>query len=344
MRGRTLQCSVTWHCTSLTARALAAFAVYIRILVTGLTSLGWLVNSVQRGWISLHRVYDVLDAPGRHPGDGSVPAPEGGHTLAVRGLSFAYPDAPERPVLQDIDLEVSPGETVGIFGFTGSGKSTLLDVLARIYEPPPGTVHLDGVDVRRLAIRDFWRTVGYVTQEPFLFSTSIRDNVLLGADGEADRDVDQAVTDAALLDDLAVLPDGLETVVGERGITLSGGQRQRVALARAFHRSFEVLLLDDVLSAVDHATEKRLIDAIYRRLHPPEGRPRTALIVSHRVSVLARADRVLVLDAGRVVDEGRHEDLVARGAGPYARAWRLQQAEEANGDGADEVQGDAGGR
>ncbi len=315
----------------LTVGELAAFSVYIQILVMGLTSLGWLINSVQRGWIALGRVYDVLEAPERDPGSADMPQPAAGHGISARGLNFAYPDAPDETVLHDLSFDVAPGETLGIFGFTGSGKSTLLDLLARVYEPPAGTVFMDDVDVSTVRISDYWQDVGYVTQEPFLFSTSIRDNILLGVgDGEADLDAQaaEAADDAALRDDLAVLPDGLDTVVGERGITLSGGQRQRVALARAFRRSFEVLLLDDVLSAVDHATEKRLIDAIYRRLHSHSGAARTAVVVSHRVSVLARADRVLVLDEGRVVDEGTHQDLVARPGGPYSRAWRLQQADE----------------
>ena len=310
---------------------LAAFSVYIQILVMGLTSLGWLINSVQRGWIALNRVYDVLEAPERITGAGPMPDPAGGHAISVRDLSFAYPDAPEEVVLRGLSFDVAPGETLGIFGFTGSGKSTLLDLLARVYEPPAGTVFVDDVDVSTVAIGDYWQDVGYVTQEPFLFSTTIRDNILLGVGGDGE-DPDglaaAAADDAALRDDLAALPEGLDTVVGERGITLSGGQRQRVALARAFRRSFEVLLLDDVLSAVDHATEKRLIDAIYRRLRPDDRAARTAVVVSHRVSVLARADRVLVLDAGRVVDEGSHAELIARPGGPYARAWRLQQADD----------------
>jgi ATP-binding cassette subfamily B multidrug efflux pump len=310
---------------------LAAFSVYINILVTGLTSLGWLVNAVQRGYISLGRVDDVLYADIARPDVTCAlpPPPPAGHSFEVRGLSFRHPDAPEAspPVLDDLSFRIAAGETLGVFGLTGTGKSTLLDLLARVREPAPGTVLLDGVDIREVAVGDYWRRVAYVTQDPYLFSETIRENITLG-DGSAD-DTSRALEAAAaaeLTQDLAALPAGLETVVGERGVTLSGGQRQRVALARAFYRDFDVLLLDDVLSAVDHATEGRLIDAIYKRIDAE--RARTAVVVSHRVSVLARADRVIVLDGGRIVAEGTHEQLVRRG-GPYAHAWRLQRAAEA---------------
>ena len=316
----------------LTIGALAAFSVYISILVTGLTSLGWMINSVQRGWISLDRVLTVIDAVDDRPAPTSpMPSPgAGGHALSVRGLTFTYPGDGE-PVLSDVSLDVAEGETVGIFGFTGSGKSTLLDVLGRVREPGAGTVFVDGVDVVDVPVQDYWRQVAFVTQEPFLFSKSIRDNIGWqgsAADGPEPARLERAVEDAALSPDLEVLPERLDTVVGERGITLSGGQRQRVALARAFYRDFDVLLLDDVLSAVDHATEGLLIDAIYRRSREADGGPRTTVVVSHRVSVLARADRVLVLDGGRLVDSGTHDALVSR-EGPYLQAWRLQQAAQA---------------
>ncbi|MCB9786567.1 MAG: ABC transporter ATP-binding protein [Deltaproteobacteria bacterium] len=312
---------------------LAAFSVYINILVTGLTSLGWLVNAVQRGYISLGRVDDVLYAEIERPEvrHALPPPPAAGHGFEVRDLSFTHPDAPPDapPVLDRLSFRVAPGETLGVFGLTGTGKSTLLDLLSRVRDPQPGAVRLDGVDVRDVDVRDYWQRVAYVTQDPYLFSETIRENITLGegdTDAEAAARALEAADAAELSQDLSALPDGLDTIVGERGVTLSGGQRQRVALARAFYRDFDVLLLDDVLSAVDHATEGRLIDAIYRRIDA--GRRRTAVVVSHRVSVLARADRVIVLDGGRIVAEGAHDALIAMD-GPYAHAWRLQRAADA---------------
>jgi len=307
----------------MTVGELSAFIAYVNILVSGLRSLGFLIGATQRGYLALGRIYEVLDAPIDRPTvTDDVPVPsDAGHGLDVTDLTFTYPGDPS-PAVQGLSFRVEPGETLGIFGLTGSGKSTLLNLLARVYDPPEGTVRLDGKDIRGLPIRDYWRTVAYVGQEPFLFSRSIEENIALDAHvGTSDpQRLTHAVRDAALADDLDAFPDGLETVVGERGMTVSGGQRQRTALARAFYRDFDVLLLDDVMSAVDHATEKKLIEALYRRT--ANG---TTLVVSHRISVLAQADRVIVLDEGRLVADGPHESLL-EGEGPYARAWRLQQA------------------
>ena len=307
----------------MTVGELSAFIAYVNILVSGLRSLGFLIGATQRGYLALGRIYEVLDAPIDRPeATDALPIPgAAGHGLEVSDLTFTYP-GDSVPAVRNLSFTVSPGETLGIFGLTGSGKSTLLNLLARVYDPPPGAVTLDGVDVRALPIRDYWRTVAYVGQEPFLFSRTIEENIALAQHAgaaEAER-LQGAVEDAALNEDLGAFPDGLATVVGERGMTVSGGQRQRTALARAFYRDFDVLLLDDVMSAVDHATEKKLIEALYRRTAGG-----TTIVVSHRISVLAKADRVIVLDGGRLVADGPHEQLLA-GDGPYARAWRLQQA------------------
>jgi ATP-binding cassette subfamily B multidrug efflux pump len=317
----------------LTPGALAAFAGYIRIVSGGLTSLGWLVAALQRGWISLRRIYEILDAPapevGARPADAAAargPAP----SLTVDHLTFRYPPRPgepegQPPALADVTLTIPAGRTLGVFGETGSGKSTLLSLLARVLEAPAGAIRADGVDLQAIPARAWWRRCAWVAQEPHLFSQSIRDNIALADPPEARPlgRVETAAEQAALASDLEVLPQGLETTVGERGVTLSGGQRQRTALARAFYRDFNVLLLDDVLSAVDHATERRLIDAIYA--HRPDA---TRVFVSHRVSALMGADRIIVLERGKIVAEGTHAELLARGDGPYCKAWQLQQARE----------------
>jgi ATP-binding cassette subfamily B multidrug efflux pump len=317
---------------------LAAFAVLIRIVAGGLNSLGWVVNALQRGWISMGRLYEVMDAPTRSVDDGGAPMPasvsreDRGHTLEVRDLTFRHPLRPDEdakseptPAVSHVSFTARPGDTVGIFGTTGAGKTTLLDLLARVHEPPVGTVFIDGVDVRSLDLKAFRGATAYVPQEAWLFSQSLRENVAL-AHSPAERDdarVEDAVRGAALSDDLSALPEGLETKVGERGVMLSGGQRQRTALARAFYRDFEILILDDVLSAVDHATEKKLIDAIYSRR-----KGATTLIVSHRVSALRHATQILVMEDGKVIARGSHDELLRDTDGPYWRAWRLQQARE----------------
>ncbi len=346
---------------TLTPGELAAFAVLIRIVAGGLNSLGWLVNALQRGWISLGRVYDVLDAPAPPaPTTASSPPTGRGPTLTISGLTFehanrassttprpapnaAVPSDPaippdgaaasarveQGPALAQVSFELESGKTLGIFGPTGAGKSTLLDLIARVHEPARGQILLDGKDVLDIDLPQLRRSLAYVPQDPWLFSQTLRENVALAEEANT-RDearVEAAVKAACLNDDLRALADGLETRVGERGVMLSGGQRQRAALARAFYRDFDLLLLDDVLSAVDHNTEKRLIDSIYQTIQK-QGRSATTLIVSHRISALRHADKIIVLDDGRVVAEGRHDELLRDEDGPYWRAWRLQQARE----------------
>ncbi|MCB9549163.1 MAG: ABC transporter ATP-binding protein [Myxococcales bacterium] len=310
------------HGDGFTVGQLAAFIVYVNILVGGITSFGWLIGAAQRGYLGLKRMYDVIDAQSDRPA-GTAPMPDAaaGLSLAVQGLSFTHHGA-TAPALRDISFSVQPGETLGIFGLTGAGKSTLLNLLARVYDPPAGTVFLSGTDVTTLPEHAYWQAIAFVSQEPFLFSKSVRENVAVAdaADAIDAERLQRAIEDAALGEDVHAFRDGLDTVVGERGITVSGGQRQRTALARAFYRDYDLLLLDDVMSAVDHATEKQLVEAIYRRA---AGKP--TLVVSHRLSVLARADRVIVLDDGQLVDAGTHAELLTRD-GPYARTWRLQQA------------------
>ncbi len=305
----------------------AAFSALIAALLPPLRSLGWMLSVMQRGQAALERIFDLMDAP--------VDCPEGTQPLAmsagvapsvrVEHLNFAYPDQPDQPVLQDICLTLDPGQVLGIFGRTGSGKTTLLRLLCRIYNPPPGTVFSDGEDITRFDLSDWRDRIAVAPQRPFLFSESIGENISLGTDMSA-SELREAVTNASLLADLEVLPEGMETVVGQRGIMLSGGQRQRVALARALARSADIVMLDDVLSAVDHVTEQRLIAAI--RETGREGQlPPTVVIVSHRLSAIRHADQIIVLEEGRLIDAGTHEELAAR-PGPYSEAWAVQGQSE----------------
>ena len=303
--------------------ALTALIVYVTALVSCITSLGWLTGAIQRGYLSLIRIYEVLDAPLDLP-ERPAELPESaveGVAMRVEGLTFTHATASE-PTLKNMSFELKPGEVVGVFGLTGSGKSTLLDVLSRTYDPPQGSVWLDGVEATQLHPRDYWSRLAYVQQQAFLFSESLEQNVTLGQDRSKEA-LEQALEAACLTSEVESFPEGVNTKVGERGVTLSGGQRQRTALARAFYRQgYQLLLLDDVLSAVDHATELKLIESIYAR------EPRcTTLIVSHRMSVLQRADRVLVIDNGELVEEGTPQAL-ASGEGLYAQAWRAQRLED----------------
>ncbi len=308
----------------------AAFVTLLGILLPPLRSMGWMLSVLSRGRASVERIYEILDAPVERPeagpdGDREPAAqPSAGPGFVVRDLTFAYPDAPDEPVLRGVSFTVPGGSVVGVFGRTGSGKSTLLRVLSRLFNPPHGTV-LVGDEQRDLTALDLdaWRArLAVAPQRPFLFSDSIADNVGLAV--EPDRSaVERAVGRAALGPDLESLRDGLDTVVGQRGIMLSGGQRQRVALARAlFREDADVILLDDVLSAVDHETERRLVDEL-GRMGRRGARP-TTFIVSHRLSAIRHADRILVFDEGALVDQGTHAELAAR-PGLYRDTWVAQQ-------------------
>ena len=242
--------------------------------------------------------------------------------IEFRDLSFAYDG---RPVLRGVSARVAPGRVLGVIGPTGSGKSTLLSLLPRLFDPPRGTVFIDGIDVLDLPLPMVRRRIAMVPQDPFLFSDTIAGNVSFGVEAAvaAEVKVAEALALARLDADLAAFPDGAGTRVGERGVTLSGGQKQRTALARAIAADARILLLDDALSAVDARTEADILANLRRVL-----RGRTTVVVSHRISTVRAADLILVLDGGRVVERGTHDELVARG-GPYAGLHRKQLIEEA---------------
>ena len=309
---------------TMTVGEFVAFGVYLGMLVWPMIALGWAVNLVQRGAASMGRINQLFrERPVITDPTSPVPLPpaRGGRAVEFRGVWFSYPGARERgAVLRDISFRVEPGRSLAVVGATGSGKSTLVDLLVRTYDPDRGAVLLDGVDIRRLTLAELREAIGFVPQETFLFSQTLRENVLLGApdDGRLER-----VSEVAQLTEaLPALPAGYDTMLGERGINLSGGQKQRSAIARALAQDPPVFVLDDALSAVDAQTEAEILRALRGALAG-----HTSIIVSHRLAAVREADWILVLDDGRVVEEGIHAELIARG-GRYWELLRRQQLEE----------------
>jgi len=295
-----------------------AFTSYLNLLTWPMMAMGWVTNLLQRGSASMRRINRVLD---ELPEIEEPAAPAA--VKALRGevrmenLTFTYPSQ-NRPALREIRLRIKPGETVALVGRVGSGKSTLLQIIPRLMPPPPGTVFLDGYAVEALPIATLRRQIAFVTQEPFVFSDTIRNNVLFGRRGLTEEQVRDALDAAGILDEVDQFDRGLDTILGERGITLSGGQRQRLTIARALVLDAPILILDDALAMVDTRTEEAILNSLFSMR-----RGRTNLIVSHRVSTIRRADRILVLDEGRLVEEGDHTSLLRR-RGLYATLYEKE--------------------
>ncbi|MEQ1565784.1 MAG: ABC transporter ATP-binding protein [Myxococcota bacterium] len=308
---------VLWFGVGLTAGEIVAFTAIVGYLVSPLRQLTFTLSVVRQATVSFERLDAVLSAvPTRPELPHPAPAPTGPPAVRVEHLTYRYPGS-DRDSLRDVSFAVPAGSVLGVFGPTGSGKTTLARCLLRLCHPPAGAVFVDGVDLTTVDL-DGWREIAtLVPQRAFLYSERVSDNILLGRGDAATLD---ALIDAAQLrTDLAVLPHGVDTVVGEAGLTLSGGQRQRVALARGLHRPSALVVLDDVLSAVDPTTEAALIRALRDR----PGHP-TMVIVSNRVSALRHADHIVVLDRGELCAQGTHAALLAR-PGPYREAALRQQ-------------------
>jgi ATP-binding cassette subfamily B protein len=286
-------------------------------------ALGFVFAIVQRGRAGYARLKTIFEAVPEVT-DGPLPTPaEVKGAIAVKGLSFAYGD---RKVLEDVSFEVGAGKSVAIVGRTGSGKSTLAVLLARLLPTPKGTVFLDGKDVCELPLATVRESIGYAQQDAFLFSTTVTNNVGYALDDPEGPGVAEVIKNAAkeaeILEEIESLPDGFDTVVGERGVQLSGGQRQRIALSRALLRQPPVLVLDDPLSAVDAKTEAAILAAIER-----QARQRTVVLITHRVAAARRCDSIVVLDQGKVIERGSHEELATTG-GPYSAFVEEQRIEE----------------
>ncbi|MCB2210866.1 ABC transporter ATP-binding protein/permease [bacterium] len=296
-----------------------AFTGYLMILTWPMVSIGWVVGLIQRGRASLDRIHELLDHSSSlvDPDDDHTPPWQANASIRFDNVTFTYPKA-ETPALRNIGFELEPGNLLGIVGRVGSGKSTIASLISRLYDTSDGAVRVDGVDIRNWRKDDLRKRIAIVPQDPLLFSTSIRDNIRLGGD-YTDADVDRAVEISRLVQDLDDFPNGLDTEVGERGITLSGGQKQRVAIARAVIRDSELLIFDDALSAVDASTEEMILNNLNTYI---EGR--TAIIITHRTSSVKAADEIIVLDDGTIAERGKHNDLIKQG-GVYADLFQRQK-------------------
>jgi ATP-binding cassette subfamily B protein len=289
------------------------FVLTLSNLFEPLNQLSQLFNIVQSAGAGLHKLFELLDTPPEVAEPAAPVALPAGGAVALRHASFRYGDGP--PVLHDVSLEVAPGERLAVVGPTGAGKSTVAKLVARLYDPVDGSVHLGGVDVRDVSLAELRRHVCVVPQEGFLFAGSIRDNVRLARAGATDAEVDAALEACGVLERFAALPEGLDTPVRERGSRLSAGERQLVSLARAALADPEVLVLDEATSSLDPGTE-RLVETALERLVAG----RTVIVIAHRLTTAERADRVAVIDGGRLVELGTHDELVAAG-GRYAELF-----------------------
>ncbi len=307
---------------TITVGEFVAFNLFLGLLTWPMIAIGWVINLTERGTASLARIRRILqEEPAIRDRGPLVRGARIRGAIRFRALDFVY-EVERTPALAGIDLEVEAGSTVAVVGRTGAGKSTLLSLIPRLIDPPEGSLLIDGLDVRRLPLADLRRSIAMVPQETILFSTTIRDNIAFGLPEAGDQEIRWAAGLAGLDRDLESFPEGLATMVGERGITLSGGQKQRVALARAILRRPRVLLLDDCLSAADTETEERILTNL-RTVFPG----RTVLQVSHRLSAAQLADSIVVLDHGRLAESGSHQALLAFG-GIYADLHRRQMLEE----------------
>jgi ATP-binding cassette subfamily B protein len=307
---------------TMTLGEFVAFNGYLAMLTWPLMAVGYVVNQYQRGTAALSRVFEILDTP-VSPRYGSsqsrfLPPATIRGSVEFRDLTFAY-SADGAPVLKNINLAIPAGKICGIVGETGSGKSTLVSLLLRLFEPPDKTVFVDGIDIKRLPVAELEAAVGFVSQDIFLFSGTIHDNILFGLDHGDGQNTQEAARIAQLLPAIESFRHRFNTVIGERGVRLSGGQKQRTALARAIIKNPPILILDDAFSSVDVETEEAILKELKQFM---EGR--TTLLISHRISTVRDADIIAYLGGGRILEFGKHEELLAR-HGAYYELYERQQ-------------------
>jgi len=299
---------------SLSPGSFVSFNLYLTMLIFPLRMLGMWIGEGQRATASGERIFQVLDeAEDIGDAPGTVELPDGPGRVRFDGVTFGYD--PARPVLEAIDLELEPGKTVALIGHTGAGKTTLASLIPRFYDVQHGAVTVDGHDVRSVTLESLRSEIGVIAQDPFLFSATVAENLRFGRPDASDEELERAARLAQAHDFVVGLPDGYDTVIGERGITLSGGQRQRLAIARALVVDPRILILDDATASVDASTEARIRVGLKEAM-----RNRTTLIIAHRLSTIALADEIVVLEDGRVAARGAHDDLIHESA-VYREIW-----------------------
>ena len=313
---------------TITAGDFVAFISYLGLLTWPMMAIGWVTNLIQRGKASLERIDKIIQTlPEIDDRPEEVILEKDKGSVVFENVSFSYaPDVHESgsflQVLDRIDINLDPGKILGIVGPPGSGKSTLLQLIPRTYDVSQGRIMLNGIDIRRLKVRDLRSRISFMPQEPFLFAGTIRENITLGNKKIKDPELIRAAEAASIYEAITSFPDGFETLVGEKGVVLSGGQKQRVALARALVKDSTMMILDDPISQVDMETG----DAIIKTLRSMAGH-KTIIIVSHRLSALGFADQIIALEKGRIVESGNHDQLMAQDK-YYAKTFRLQEIEE----------------
>ena len=308
----------------ITVGQFGAFLTYMIQLTWPVIALGWVINIFQRGTASLKRINEIMLEKPEITDDPALlaslpPVKELSGEIEFRGLNFAYNGT---PVLHDVNLHIPAGSSLAIVGPTGSGKTTLMNLIPRVYDAEPGSVLIDGRPIRGIPLEELRRNIGFVPQETFLFSDTVRENIAFGVEEATDEEVRDAAEAANIAADIESFPDQYNTVVGERGLTLSGGQKQRTAIARAIIRNPRIMILDDALSSVDTQTEDKILNHLREIM-----RGRTTIFISHRVSTVRNADRIAVLHGGRIVELGTHDELIAR-EGYYTDLYNKQLLEE----------------
>jgi ABC-type multidrug transport system fused ATPase/permease subunit len=289
---------------SLSVAGFVRFNLFLTMLVMPLRQLGMWIGQSQRATAAGERIFQVIDEPEDiHDEPGAIDLPEGPGRVLFDGVTFGYDE--DRPVLRGLDLELEAGKIVALIGHTGAGKTTAAALVSRFYDVQEGSISVDGHDVRAVTLASLRREIGVIAQDPFLFSATVRENIAFGRADATDDEIERAARLAQAHDFVEALPDGYDTVIGERGITLSGGQRQRIAIARALVIDPRILILDDATASVDATTEARIRDGLREAM-----RGRTTIIIAHRLSTIALADEIVVLHDGRVAARGMHDDLV----------------------------------